>query len=155
MWLMVWAGVTCGAIFVSAAATSRPAPGTPLQPGRHAVSAQSPRRQPQDVNSGGRLYREFCASCHGETGKGDGPMSDLARNQPPDLTALTGRHGGVFPRATVMASLDGSKPVAAHNPPAMRNWREVLLRLADGDEQAVQQRLEALVSYIESLQAKD
>jgi mono/diheme cytochrome c family protein len=33
-------------------------------------------------------YRQYCATCHGPVGKGNGPMSDLLKKPPADLTQL-------------------------------------------------------------------
>ena len=57
---------------------------------------QRPKPARQDYNSGEYLYRTFCASCHGESAKGDGPVSDILRRRPPDLTAIATPGGGVF-----------------------------------------------------------
>src|SRR5262249_39618530 len=38
--------------------------------------------------SGAALYLERCASCHGTSATGDGPMSHALRHAPPDLTML-------------------------------------------------------------------
>lgn len=39
-----------------------------------------------DVN-GGRLYRVYCASCHGDSGRGDGPDASIFEESPRDLRA--------------------------------------------------------------------
>jgi mono/diheme cytochrome c family protein len=36
---------------------------------------------------GGRLYQANCASCHGRSGKGDGPSSKALKPKPKDLTS--------------------------------------------------------------------
>jgi mono/diheme cytochrome c family protein len=109
----------------------------------------------EDYNSGAYLYRAFCASCHGDGGRGDGPVADLAARPPTDLTSLTQRTGGVFPRARVMSALDGTMKLEGHEPPAMPNWARVLRKTADDDERVVRKRLEALVSHVESLQQRN
>jgi mono/diheme cytochrome c family protein len=40
------------------------------------------------VSSGAELYQANCASCHGETGMGDGPLADGLSVQPGDFTNL-------------------------------------------------------------------
>jgi mono/diheme cytochrome c family protein len=155
--LATFVGVMCGAISIAAQCdVVRVAAGMPnLAVSRTPAFAQSAPQERQDHNSGAHLYREFCASCHGESGKGDGPLSDIARVRPSDLTSLTRHHGGVFPRARVLSYLDGTKPVAAHDRTAMPKWHDVLARLEGGDERAVRRRLDALVSHVESLQGKN
>jgi mono/diheme cytochrome c family protein len=106
----------------------------------------------EDYNSGGYLYKTYCASCHGSGGRGDGPIADLEPQRPRDLTALSRQNGGVFPRADVRAALDAKKPVPAHGAPAMPNWREIIRRAERGDERTVDAAIDALIAHIESLQ---
>ena len=114
-----------------------------------AAVPQTPERE--DYNSGAYLYRAFCASCHGETGRGDGPVADLGP-RPSDLTRLSATHGGVFPRADVRAALDGTRPLPGHQTSAMPKWREVLRQTERVDERTLNARIDGLVSHIESLQ---
>ncbi|MBJ3763335.1 cytochrome c [Maribius pontilimi] len=41
------------------------------------------------VSSGRVLYQENCASCHGISGRGDGPLASSLSRRPTDLTAFT------------------------------------------------------------------
>jgi mono/diheme cytochrome c family protein len=116
-----------------------------------ASTAAQTRDDRPDYNSGAYLYRAFCASCHGDSGAGDGPVADLGP-RPTDLTRLSAAKGGVFPRKDVRAVLDGARPIAAHGAPAMPKWREVLRRVERADERTIDARLDALVSHLESLQ---
>lgn len=107
----------------------------------------------QDYTSGSYLYRAFCASCHGETGNGNGPVSDLLRQRPSDLTTITARRGGVFPRAEVFAIIDGRRSVPGHGSPEMPVWGDVL-RVTEGhDDAIIKKRIDALVMYLESIQS--
>lgn len=121
-----------------------------------AASDASPQERPprEDYNSGAYLYRTFCATCHGDSGKGDGPVADIAVRPPSDLTVLARRHGGTYPRNEVMGVLDNTPPVAGHAPPAMPNWHRVLRTTAGDDERVVRRRLEALVDHVATLQQK-
>lgn len=114
------------------------------------VSRQAPQRE--DYNSGAYLYRTFCASCHGEAGRGDGPVADLGERRPSDISALARNNGGTFPHDAVMGVLESLSPLPGHDPPAMPNWRNVLRRTEGDDERIIRQRLEALVSHVASLQ---
>ena len=68
------------------------------------------------------LYRHYCASCHGLTGKGDGPLAASLRRPPIDLTTLRRRGGGRFDEAAVMAAIDGRRVVTEHGPREMPVW---------------------------------
>ena len=105
----------------------------------------------EDYNSGAFLYRTYCASCHGATGQGDGPVADLGP-RPSDLTRLRAAHGGVFPRGDVRAALAGTRYVAGHATPAMPNWRDILRKTERADERTLDARIDALVLHLESLQ---
>jgi cytochrome c oxidase cbb3-type subunit 3 len=39
-----------------------------------------------DVEQGKKLYGQFCASCHGQSGKGDGPAAAALNPKPRDHT---------------------------------------------------------------------
>ena len=47
---------------------------------------------PESVAAGRRAYNQFCANCHGSTGKGDG-NGGAAGAQPADLTDATWDYG--------------------------------------------------------------
>ena len=111
------------------------------------------RAPKQDYNSGEYLYRSFCASCHGESGRGDGPAVPTLRHPATDLTQLAARAGGTFPRDQVTRIIDGRDAVAAHDTPDMPRWGKVLRQL-EGDERTGQRRIEALVKHLESIQRK-
>jgi mono/diheme cytochrome c family protein len=118
-----------------------------------AASAQvkAPR---QDYTSGAYLYRTFCASCHGEQGHGDGPVTATLSKRPQDLATIATRRGGAFPRAEVYAIIDGRRPVPGHGPADMPIWGDVLKVTEGHDEAIIKRRIDALVMHIESLQAK-
>lgn len=110
----------------------------------------SPPRQ--DYYSGAYLYRVFCASCHGENGNGDGPVADTLRRPPADLTRISARAGGVFPRNQVIAIIDGRKPVPGHGSAEMPVWGDVLRATQGSDEAIIARRIAALVMHIQSIQ---
>lgn len=106
------------------------------------------------LGRGERLYRLHCLNCHGPEGRGDGPMAQVLKTQPPDLTRITARHDGEFPREQVHQSIDGRLRVRGHGLREMPVWGLSFQdRGLDGDqEREVQERLRALVSYLESIQ---
>ena len=118
-------------------------------------SAGQPQRQPAPLYaSGAYLFRTFCASCHGDAGRGDGQVAGVLRVPPSDLTTISARNDGSFPRARVLAFVDGRTPVPGHGRREMPVWGDVL-RITEGhDERIVAARLDALVTYIESMQRR-
>lgn len=68
-----------------------------------------------DIENGAQLFRTNCATCHGLSAQGDGPMTSILEIQPPDLTQIA--PGGVgFPLAEVVRKIDG-RDLLAHGGP--------------------------------------
>ena len=78
-----------------------------------------------DVDGGKDMYLKYCASCHGITGKGDGPVSRDLKVKMPDLTVLKRSNQGMYPTDRVLSSIDGSRSVRAHGDRNMPVWGEV------------------------------
>lgn len=58
-------------------------------------AAKRPNPVPADADSlarGKKLFEANCASCHGNSGKGDGPAGAALNPKPADLTAMAGQH---------------------------------------------------------------
>ena len=72
---------------------------------------------PQDADIGFSLYTQYCATCHGETGAGDGPLTELMTQTPTDLRKLSEANDGVFPMLEVIHIIDGRTGVRAHGGP--------------------------------------
>jgi mono/diheme cytochrome c family protein len=98
------------------------------------------------------LFRAYCASCHGLSGKGSGPAAPALKAQVPDLTLLARNHRGQFPAAYVREVIMGDEVVIAHGSREMPVWGPVFHQIeADVDRGNV--RVENLVKYLESIQA--
>ena len=108
----------------------------------------------QDYHSGAYLYRTFCATCHGEQGRADGPVAPLLITRPPDLTTIAVRQGGEFNRAEAYASIDGRRRLPGHGSPDMPIWGDVLKITEGHDDAIIKKRIDALVAHVESLQRK-
>ena len=108
--------------------------------------------------SGEADFNMYCASCHGEDGKGNGPKAFGLSKPVPDLTTLTVRYGS-FPRERLAKLIDGREVVAGHGDREMPVWgvwfkEEAAEELggAEGDEGSVARRVENLIGYVETLQ---
>jgi mono/diheme cytochrome c family protein len=104
--------------------------------------------------SGAEMYKEYCASCHGVTGKGDGPAAPALKSQPADLTTIARHNGGKFPTLKVQATLDGKASVVAHGSSEMPVWGTIFRQLTPADEAKVLQRTVNLTKHVESMQVK-
>ena len=99
------------------------------------------------------LYLDHCASCHGGSGRGDGPAAGSLRNIPTDLTQYAQRNGGVFPSEQLRRVIDG-RGVGAHGSVEMPVWGSVFKASGAGGEAATGERIEAIVAYLQSLQQR-
>lgn len=112
-------------------------------------------------------YESKCASCHGDTGQGFGPMRPYLVKQPSDLTTLAKRNGGAFPTQLVWLMIDGrtEKQIGAHGSREMpvwgREYRQEVLRAAGPEGMAFAQpewyvrgRIVALIDYLARIQVQ-
>jgi mono/diheme cytochrome c family protein len=120
-------------------------------------------QMPADV--GRREYVLSCAACHGDSGKGDGPVVAYLKKPAADLTIIQRNNNGVFPFARLYDVIDGRILVVAHGPREMPVWGREFRQDADDltrgfginpeDAQSyVRGRIISLIGYIYILQAK-
>jgi mono/diheme cytochrome c family protein len=129
-----------------------------------ALAQAKPRNN--DVDLGAFEYKSSCATCHGLSGRGDGPMSGRLKERPTDLTRLARDNGGVFPTQHIYEVIDGRKEVGAHGTREMPVWGAHYLDEASFQyrytesmgpvayEALVRARIMALVDYLNRLQVK-
>jgi mono/diheme cytochrome c family protein len=112
----------------------------------------------QDMSYGQAEYLNSCAVCHGQDGKGDGPLVDELMKRPADLTRLAEKNDGRFPYARVFAVIDGRYLVPAHGEREMPVWGRQFLEDdakvygPSGGEIVTTERIHELAGYVESLQ---
>lgn len=121
--------------------------------------AQEPAAQPQvemrQRVTGGEVFRTYCATCHGTSGRGDGPLAGSMRRKPVDLTEIAKKNGGEYPSEIVFRTIDGRTPVRGHGGPDMPVWGDAFARSRDGgDAGTVKERIDSLVEFIRTLQVK-
>lgn len=105
--------------------------------------------------SGKQLYARHCASCHGDSGTGDGPLAETLKQRPADLTALARKNGGSFDHPGVMAIIDGRRAVSEHGPREMPVWGAVFDEKLAGEPYGSYTALlhdRALADYVQSIQ---
>lgn len=101
------------------------------------------------VTKGKKLFTQYCASCHGTDGKGQGSVAIALKGAPPDLTMLQAP-SQKFPFYEVQTKIDGEKAVTAHGTSRMPVWGTVFRR-TKGELQK-EAEVYSLVKYIESIQ---
>ncbi|MFL6231527.1 MAG: c-type cytochrome [Thermoanaerobaculia bacterium] len=119
-----------------------------------AAPGGSQDRRESRAEAGGRAYRAYCASCHGASAEGNGPMVEVLKVKPADLTRIRERHGGAFPEARIAGIIDGRLEVHGHGPGSMPVWGLTFRENGrDSDQEAeVRERIKDLVAYLESVQ---
>jgi mono/diheme cytochrome c family protein len=107
-----------------------------------------------EPSEGAVIFNQNCASCHGVNA--DIATRDLAVKAP-DLTRITKRHAGTFPRAVVLSQIDGygRGRVGAEQMPefgALLEGDLVPIKV-DGVFTPTPRPLAALLTYLESIQS--
>ncbi len=100
-------------------------------------------------------FQLYCVLCHGADGKGGGGAAKFLRVPPGDLTTIAAKNGGSFPWGQVYATIDGREG-AGHGLREMPVWGNVLGDVEAGAEREamVTRKIQELVFYLESIQAK-
>jgi mono/diheme cytochrome c family protein len=105
------------------------------------------------VDSGQDLFVTYCASCHGVSGRGNGPAAEELRRRPADLTQFAEHNGGIFNSARIHSIVDG-RAVKAHGTIEMPVWGDAFKWREGLPEDAIKARIEALVRYLETIQER-
>lgn len=107
------------------------------------------------IKRGQGIFMKECSQCHGATGAGAGEASLGLGVAPPDLTVLSQRNGGTFPREYVRGFVLGlnnpDNPEAAMPEFATTGLRHVY---PDGgaDGEVLEAAFEDMLDYLESVQ---
>lgn len=107
---------------------------------------------------GRALYLDYCSTCHGAEGKGDGPLAGDWDKPPADLTGIARRNGGTFPLTQVMSKIDGygRSGLKGETMPEMgqvfQDARQVMVDTGDGIDTPVPEPLFELAEYLRSIQ---
>jgi mono/diheme cytochrome c family protein len=122
-------------------------------PSQRITKEERPIVLPHTLQStfGADLFRFYCSNCHGLDGKGRPSRSEL-RVPPADLTTLSRRNNGKFPRERVFDRIKhGDAVPSAHGTTDMPVWGAIF-RAFESSEEMVDARLENLLGYLESIQ---
>ncbi len=116
------------------------------------AGARGTAQQPTTSMAGDGTYRLYCASCHGTGGKGDGPLADVLKRPPPDLTRLAANNGGIYPSDLVARIIDGRAPAKGHGGGDMPVWGDAFSRASDTTPTS--EKVARLVRFLERIQGK-
>lgn len=118
--------------------------------------------QSKPVDLGKAEFEGRCATCHGMTGKADGPTAAYLTRKTSDLTTLAKNNNGILPVTAMYEIIAGGKELPAHGTREMPVWGTVY-RIQAGEhyfempydpEAYVRARILALIEYINRLQVK-
>ena len=122
------------------------------------IAAMTAAGQSMAEDAAGKAeYMVACAGCHGESGKGQGPFSDVLNLEVPGLTGLAAANGGDFPYLEVFMVVDGRSGLRGHGG-AMPIWGDRFSMSAREDfgkfgaEVVTRGRIAVLVDYLQTIQ---
>ena len=109
---------------------------------------------PTQSVKGSELFREYCAVCHGTSGKGDGPAAAALKTPATDLTLIAQKNGGKFPQIQVQHIISGEAdgPIA-HGSKDMPVWGSLFRHMGPNEDLGTI-RVYNLMKYIQEIQAK-
>ena len=152
VWLVAVSVVAFGVCLSAQTAPAAPAPATAPQ-----ATTPNIKHVPAtytNPTSGKEMYDSYCASCHGQDGKGDGPAAPALKMPVTDLTTLAAKNGGVFPAAHVASVIKGESMTPAHGSKTMPVWGPIFMSISGHSTADVQLRIRNLTNYLQSLQGK-
>jgi mono/diheme cytochrome c family protein len=100
------------------------------------------------------MWKDYCASCHGATGAGDGPAAEILKSSPKDLSLMARQNNGKFPAEHFASILRFGSGGHAHGTSDMPFWGPLFRSLDSQQESHVKLRIHNLSEYVESLQQK-
>jgi mono/diheme cytochrome c family protein len=114
------------------------------------VAGASDKKDAQYVKTGRALFVQYCVSCHGSSGMGEGPAAASLKSPVPDLTSIALMYNG-FPFDRITNTIDGEKASSAHGTREMPVWGK-RFRDAKRGEASGYGDVYSLTKYIQSIQ---
>ena len=125
-------------------------------------------------DSGKADFVNYCASCHGIDGTGNGPLAPTLKIPASDLTVISKKNGGHFPYTMIRKTIESRELglARAHGPREMPVWGPVFSQEPEGPvpggasggfygvsaaqcvNLAAKAKIMNIVDYIESIQKK-
>ena len=113
---------------------------------------EAPKLDRNAASDGGSLYPRYCATCHGVSARGDGPLAADLRVPVPDLTTIAARSRGTFPVERVQKIITNGENLRGHGSADMPAWGDVFKRTTGIDGATPDQAIRNLTHYLWSLQ---
>ena len=106
----------------------------------------------QTLEPGAVLFQDYCAQCHGEDGRGGGPLVQLRPGPLPDLRTLSQRNGGAFPFERIVETVSGEAVIDMHGERYMPPWGQIFQFKEDSGDVMAHARILNLVWYLSTIQ---
>jgi mono/diheme cytochrome c family protein len=107
-----------------------------------------------DVSDGHRYFIQYCASCHGKDGLGNGPVAKSLSRQPANLRKLGDKYGMPLPAHRIAELIDGRDTIRAHGTRDMPVWGERLYEVGQGEkgETGIGDVIAKIIAYLGTIQ---
>ena len=119
------------------------------------LSAATPAKSAAgDVAEGHRYFIQYCASCHGQDGLGDGPVAKSLSMTPANLRKLGDKYGMPLPAHRIAELIDGRDTIRAHGTRDMPVWGERLYEVGEGEkgETGIGKVIAKIIAYLDTIQ---
>ena len=118
------------------------------------AAAQSVSGKLNARHKGYAEFQQYCASCHGILGDGNGLLAPLLTVHPANLRKLGQRYGMPLPKQQLMGFIDGRRPVPAHGSREMPVWGKRLYEYLPSPTPEARKRgaIFVILDYIDSIQ---
>ena len=107
-----------------------------------------------EVAEGHRYFIQYCASCHGQDGLGDGPVAKSLSRQPANLRKLGDKYGMPLPAHRIAELIDVRDTVRAHGTRDVPVWGERLYEVGQGEkgETGIGDVIAKIIAYLNTIQ---
>lgn len=106
------------------------------------------------VDAGKEMYSSYCAPCHGEDGKGYGPAAPALKKAVPDLTSLSARNDGQYPKHLVFTLLSQHSALHPKVDSDMPDWYRAFASLDRSCPVKSDMRARSIDRHVKTLQLK-
>jgi cytochrome c553 len=142
------------AVIALAANVAAQSPPRPAAPPRIVIVAA----QPTTSIDGATLFEAYCASCHGSSGRGNGPAARAIPTPVPDLTRYSQAHEGDCLMSLLATLQTGhrsqTEPKVSDNDPDMPNWAPIFRSMSSNNEGLMYLRLRNVAQHVAKLQVQ-
>ncbi len=107
-----------------------------------------------EIADGHRYFIQYCASCHGQDGLGNGPVAKSLATPPANLRMLGDKYGMPLPAHRIAELIDGRDSARAHGSHEMPVWGEKLYEVGQGErgEYGIGEVIGKIIAYLDTIQ---